>query len=214
MTRRMEAEAMLARYGNETISGGETFPAFIRPMRFQSESTGGVRFSYIGPAGHKLSVGGTVTSGGEDYAVKRCETVLLSGEELFVRAVLAPFSGPSVTSVSLERDGKTIARAESCAAEAVCGAETVVPWGESVAAEIAEGAVTWKLTLTGLHAEAGADLFSPGAFNVSVERKDGKTVYCGCRWTLIRKTEGSAADGSFTMEALATGRGEKANTNG
>lgn len=213
MTRRMEAEAMLARYGSETAFGGETFPAFIHPIRFQSESAGGVRFSYVGPAAHKLSVGGTVTSGGADYAVKRCETVLLSGEELFVRAVLAPLSGPSATSVFLERDGKAMARAENCVAEAVCGADAVVPWGESVPAEIADGAVIWKLTLTGLHAEVGADLFSPGAFNVSVERKDGKTVYSGCRWTLIRKTEGSA-DGSFMMEALAAERREKANTNG
>lgn len=213
MTRRMEVEAMLARYGSETVSGGETFSAFIRPMRFQSESTGGARFSYVGPAAHKLSVGGTVTSGDADYTVKRCETVLLSGEELFVRAVLAPLSGPSVTSVSIERDGKTIARAESCVAEVVCGADAVVPWGESIPAEIADGAVKWKLMLTGLNAEAGADLFSPGEFNVSVERKDSKTVYSGCRWTLIRKAEGTA-DGSFTMEALATERGEKANKNG
>jgi hypothetical protein len=155
---------MLARYGNETACGGAVFQAFIRPMRFRNgegrntpdDSAGGMRFSYVGPAAHKLAVGGTVTSDGADYAVKRCETVRLAGEELFVRAVLARLSPAAETDVRLERDGKTIAHVESYAAEALCSAEAVVPWGESGPAEIAEGEARWKITLTGLRAENGS----------------------------------------------------------
>lgn len=222
MTRRAEAEAMLAKYGNEAACGGETFPAFIRPMRFQSgagrntpdDFADGMRFSYFGPAAHKLSVGGTVTSGGADYTVKRCETVCLAGEELFVRAVLAPLSPSAETDVRLERSGKAFAHAESYTAQAISNAEGVVPWGESAPAEIAEGAVTWKITLKGLRAETGADLFSPDAFDIAAERKDGTTIYSGCRWTLLRNTGGPAAQNSCMMEALAAERRKEANANG
>ena len=224
MTRRAEAEAMLARYGNETACGGAVFQAFIRPMRFRNgegrntpdDSAGGMRFSYVGPAAHKLAVGGTVTSDGADYAVKRCETVRLAGEELFVRAVLARLSPAAETDVRLERDGKTIAHAESYAAEALCSAEAVVPWGESGPAEIAEGETRWKITLTGLRAENGADLFAPGVFSVAAERKNGKTTFSGCRWTRVRDAGGPTVELSRTMEALAAGRTEEtgAKTNG
>ena len=218
MTRRTEAEAILARYGSSTVSGGEMFPAFLRPMRFQSETEkdapGALLYSYVGPAAHKLSIGSTVTSGGADYTVKRCETVLLGGEELFVRAVLAPLSSVAETDVRLERNGKAFAHAESYTAQAICGAEGVVPWGEGSPAEIAEGAVTWKITLKGLRAETGADLFSPDIFDIAAERKDGTTIYSGCRWILLRNTGGPAAESSCTMDALAAARREEANTNG
>lgn len=218
MTRRTEAEAILARYGSDTVFGSETFPAFIRPMRFQGETgkdvPGALLCSYVGPAAHKLSVGGTVTSGGADYTVKRCETVLLGGEELFVRAVLAPLSASAETDVRLERNGKAFAHAESYTAQAISNAEGVVPWGERFPAEIAEGTVTWKITLKGLRAETGADLFSPGAFDIAAERKDGTTIYSGCRWTLLRNTGGPAAENSCIMETLAAERREVASANG
>ncbi len=222
MTRRAEAEAMLARYGCETAYGGETFPAFIRPMRFQNSgerntpdgSTDGERFSYVGPAAHKLSVGGTVTSGGADYAVKRCETVLLAGEELFIRAVLAPLPASAETDLRLERDGKIIARAESYTVQAVCGADAVVPWGESAPEEIAEGAVSWRIALKDVRAQNGADLFAPGTFNLVAERKSGKTVYSGCRWTSVKNTGGPSAGNPCEMEILAASRKEEAKTGG
>lgn len=223
MTRRAETEAMLARYGSETSCGGESFAAFLRPMRFWNgggrntpdDTAGGLRFSYVGPAAHKLAVGQTVTSEGCDYAVKRCETVRLAGEELFVHAVLTRLPASAETDVRLERVGKILARAESYAAEAVCGAEPVVPWGADAPDTIAEGAVRWKITLDGLKTEPGADLFAPDAFTVTAERKDGSTVYTGCRWTLIRSTGGPGAERLCRMEALAAGREEtEAKTDG
>ncbi len=214
MTRRAEAEAVLARYGSGTEYGGETFPAFLRPTNFEGSAAGGPRFSYVGPAAHKLSVGGTVTSGGAEYAVKRCETVTLGGEELFVRAVLAPLSGPGGTGVRLERDGKVIARAERCEERGLCGADGTVPFGESAPAEIAGGAAAWRIVLRGLRAENGADLFAPDPFRIVAEQTDGKTVYSGCRWTAIRRAEGPGSEGSCDMEALAAERKEEAKANG
>ena len=214
MTRRAETEAVLARYGSTVLCGGESFPAFIRPMGFRNaqgkntEDTGErLRFSYVGPAAHKLAAGQKVTSGGTDYTVKRCETVILDSEELFVRAVLVRLP-LTAADVKLERDGILMGHAQSCTAEAVCGAEPVVPWGEEAPQEIAPGAVRWKLTLEGLRAEVGIDLFTPGVFCVTEDKKTGRTVYTGCRWVMIRSTEGPETEGSCRMEALAAGREE------
>lgn len=212
MTRRAETEAVLARYGSTAQCGEDTFPAFIRPMGFRNtqgteDSGERQRFSYVGPAAHKLAAGLTVTSDGTDYTVKRCETVTLDGEELFVRAVLVLLP-PAAADVKLERDGILLGHARSCTAEAVCGAEPVIPWGEGTPQEIAPGAVRWKLTLEGLQAEKGIDLFTPGVFCVTEDKTKGRTVYTGCRWTLIRSTEGPETQGSCRMEALAAGREE------
>lgn len=217
MTRRVEAEAMLTRYGGSVTSGGETFRAFLRPMSFTNgegrntpdDYADSVRFFYVGPAAHKLAVGGTVTADGENYAVKRCETVRLAGEELFVRAVLAPLSPEAETEVRLERDGKTIAHAESYAAQALSDADVLVPWGESGPEEVAQGAACWTLTLSGVREEPGADLFTPGAFRVVVARTGGKTIYSGCRWKSIRHTGGPTREAACTMEALAADRSEE-----
>lgn len=221
MTRRLAAAAMLARYGSETSYGGKTFLAFVRQMNFFSGKgrntpdgpDSGLRYSYVGPAAHKLIVGGTVTSGGADYVVKQCETVLVAGEELFVRAILAPLPPLAVTDVRLERNGKTVAHAESCTVRAICGADEVVPWGENGPADLTEGTVAWKLTLSGLRPENEANPFSPETFRVVVERKDGQAVYSGCRWTEITETGGLTEALLNTVEVLAVSR-EEAKTDG
>lgn len=212
MTRRAAAEAMIARYGSPVSCGGAVFPAFVRPARF-SASAGERSFSYVGPAAHKLAAGGTVSVHGTDYLVRRCETVLLRGEELFVRAVLAGVP-PQAAEVRLERGGAVFARAETCAARAVCGAEAETAWGESAPAEIAEGNAVWKLSLSGLAPEPGAGLFSPEEFRVVAERKNGRTVYGGCRWTVLSEKSGNTEKPARTMEALAVSRAEEAKADG
>jgi hypothetical protein len=209
MTRRAQTEAILARYGSTVQCGEESFPAFIRPMGFQNtqgqDSKERQRFSYVGPAAHKLTVGQKISSDGNDYTVKRCETVILDGEELFVRAVLVLLP-PTAAEVKLERDGILLGHAKSCTAEAVCGAEPVISLGEASPQEIAPGAVQWKLTLDGLQAENGIDLFTVDVFSVIEEKQARRTVYTGCRWTTVLSTEGSEAEGACRMEALAAGR--------
>jgi hypothetical protein len=211
MTRRAQTEAILKRYGSMVQCGEDTFPAFIRPMGFQNtqgqDGEERQRFSYVGPAAHKLSAGQKLTSGGNDYTVKRCETVVLDGEELFVRAVLVLIPATAAL-VKLERDGVLLGHAASCTAEAVCGAEPVVPWGEAAPQEIAPGAVRWKLTLEGVQAEKGIDLFSADVFSVTEEKPSARIVYAGCRWTMVRSTVGSETKGTCRMEALAAGREE------
>lgn len=203
MTRRAEAEAMLARYGAETFCGGGSFRAVVCPAGSRGEGTAaGPRYDYFGPAAHKPPVGGTVVSGGESYTVCRCETVRLGGEELYVRAVLAPAAPPPDGGAALERNGRTFARAYSCSAEAAQGAEAVVPFGEGAPAQVAEGAVAWKLTLTGVRAESDADLFATDEFRVTAAGPGGKTAYTGCRWTGVESAEG----GAYTVRALAAGR--------
>jgi hypothetical protein len=211
MTRRAQTEAFLARYGSTVQCGENSFPAFIRPMGFQNtqgqDDEGRQRFSYVGPAAHKLTVGQKISSGGNDYTVKRCETVLLDGEELFVRAVLA-LVPPAAAEIKLERDGILLGHAKSCTAEAVCSAEPVIPWGEGAPQEVAPGAVQWKLTLEGVQAENGIDLFAVDTFRVVEDKKTGRTVYTGCRWTSARRTAGMDTEGTFRMEALAAGHEE------
>lgn len=224
MTRRGEAEAILNRYGESVAYGGAQFRALIQPLGFKDgkgrntpdEDQDAVRYLYTGPAAHKLSVGGTVAGANRSYAVKRCDTVLLGGEELYVRAVLAPLSPSADTDVRLERGGTVLAHAESYDAKAVQSADGLVPWGESGPEEIAEGAVLWKISLTGVRAEDGADLFAPDSFSVIVTRGGETTAYNGCRWKTIRNTGGPTQERSCSLEILAAGRTvtQEANTNG
>lgn len=206
MNRRAEAETMLARYGADTVCGGETFRAVIRPAAFRSDGTDGMRYLYFGPAAHKLVPGGSLANGGTEYSVRRCETVLLGGEELYVRALLTRLTAQTGTGVPLTRDGKLFARAESCSAKAVQEAEAAVSWGERAPSAIAEGAVVWELSLTGIRPAEGANLFSVAPFSASVE-ENGKTVlYTGCRWKVLRWEDGLSGDGSWTLTALAAER--------
>lgn len=211
MTRRAEAERMIARYGEKVTSSGETFFAFLRPAQFRrsgkdSTKETAARWIYTGPATHKLVPGGTVKGAdGTEFFVRDCRTVLLGGEELYVRAALVPALSPSGTETVLERGGVRIARAALCEAEGAQDAEQIVPAGESAPCEVAEGAVRWKLTLSGVIPEPGADLASADPFRVTVGRGKGKTVYSGCRWKTMR----AAGENVRTLEVLAEARTEE-----
>ncbi|HEX3017879.1 MAG TPA: hypothetical protein VHP31_08520 [Caproicibacter sp.] len=214
MTRRGQAEAMLNRYGEPVTFGGAQFNAIIQPLQFKNgngrnlldEFQDAVRYLYTGPAAHKLSVGGTVAASQRNYAVKRCDTVLLGGEELYVRAVLAPLSPSADTEVRLEQNGTVFARADSYTAKAVQNADALFPWGESEPAAIAQGTVRWELALTGVQAESGADLFTADPFSVIITRGGEKITYSGCRWKTIQNTGGPAVERSANLEILAAAR--------
>jgi hypothetical protein len=205
VNRRASAEAMLARYGSDTVCGGKTFRAVIRPSGFRSGGADERRYLYFGPAAHKLAPDGTVSSGGTDYSVLRCETVLAGNEELYVRALLTRTT-PQAEGVSLLRNEAVFARAESCAVQAVQDAEAAVSWGESAPEAIAAGAVVWELTLSGVRPEAGEDLFADGAFCVSVPQNGGNELYTGCRWKSISRAAWPGSSGAYTAKLLAAGR--------
>lgn len=210
MTRRAETEAMLQRYGEPAVSAGRTFPAIIRPLRFSSQTDaedGGMDCLYTGPASQKLAAGDTVASAGGLYRVVQSETVSLSGEELYVRAVLAFLPEGADDTVCVERGGTVLALAESYAvrAQQACGAE--IPWGADGAEEISAGSVAFELTLKNAVPAAGADLFGSDSFDVAVTRGKTRTVYSGCRWKTVNNTGGLTGRPVYDLEILAAKRG-------
>lgn len=201
MTRRIQAETMISRYGEPVACGEEKYRAFLRPETFGNAP----RFFYLGPAAHKLTAQSVLTAAdGREYSVLQSKTVCLGGEELYVRARLAP-KGPEIR---LERDGKLLAHASDVSAEAAGDTETVVPWGESEPAAVAEGSMRWEVALTGLLPENGAELFGPGEYRILILYKDKTEAYTGCRWKSIR---GSGVESTCTAKFFALKREVKEN---
>lgn len=212
MSRRTEIESILERYGDLVSFRGKTFRAIIRPDAFRFSGTSAAESGdvlYLGPAAHKLAPGGTAAAYGTDYFIRRCETVRLAGEELYVRALLTPISDDEGNGIRLLRDGKTFAGARSCRAGLVQGAKAVISLGESVPAGIAGGTAVWALTLTGIYAADSAGLLSAEPFSVSVPSSGMTAVYKGCRWENIEKPDGLRWAGLSTGKALAAEREEE-----
>lgn len=209
MSRRAEIEAMLRRYGEPASCEGVIFPAIIRPLRFSAK--GGTENKdtdclYTGPAAHRLEAGGTLSARGRAYRVVRSETAGLSGEELYVRAVLRQLPAGADETVRIERGGTVLATAESYEVKARQASEAEVPWGGAAPDEISAGAVTFMLTLSHVAPQADADLFGTDGFDVTVACGQTKTVYSGCRWRSIRNTGGPAGAPEYGMEILAAKR--------
>ena len=203
MTRRREAENMLCRYGETVICKGEKFKAMIRPVHFTS-SPDDTDFLYTGPVSHKLTSESTVTSyDGADYIVKRYKTVIISGEELYVRAVLTRKPAPDIMAVHIERGGAIIARATGCTPKAVQDTGVSVPYGGNTPSEIEEGTVHWELVLTGIVPENGADIFSTDTFSVVAGTSGKKTAFTGCRWKSIESQGGMNFTGPMAAVVLA-----------
>ena len=196
MTRRGVVEGLLARYGSSAVVKGRAVRAVIRPLRFDSgadQEPEGLYYRYAGPADPPLSPGDTVETPRRSYAVRRSDTALLGGEELYARAVLRALPGDADAEiVLLSPDGAVLARAERYEEKTVCGAFPVRSWGEGVPSEIAEGGTSYELTLSGVHPESGSP--GLGEFSVEIRGRTRKTVFSGCR------IEGGSVSGG---EALA-----------
>lgn len=209
MSRRAETEAMLRRYGEPASCGGAVFPAIIRPLRFSAQGeagNGGMNCLYTGPAAHRLAAGDTLSARGRAYRVVRSESVSLSGEELYVRAVLRPLPSGADEAVRIERGGTVLAAAESCTVKARQASKAEIPWGGAAPDEISAGAVTFVLTLGHVVPQADADLFGTDGFDVTIARGQTKTLYSGCRWKSIKNTGGPADVPEYGMEILAAKR--------
>ena len=104
-------DAILQGYGSlVSVTEGEasrTFRAFVRPVtdkgwqatRSLFGPLGEVRrgqYVYIGPAEVSLSVGQKLTVRQESYQVRRCETVFLKDEAVYVWALLVKAEGDGV----------------------------------------------------------------------------------------------------------------------
>ena len=209
MSRRAEVEALLRRCGEPASCGGDPFPAIVRPLRFSSQAgaeNGGMDCLYTGPAARKLAAGDTVLTRGRACRVVRSETVILSGEELYVRAVLRLLPPGADGTVRIVRGGTALAAAESYTVKARQASEAEVPWGGDAPDEISAGAIVFELTLENVIPEEGADPFGAGSFDVEIARGQTKTVYSGCRWKSIRNTGGLTGAPEYEMEILAAKR--------
>lgn len=209
MSRRAETEAMLRRYGEPICCGESTFPAILRPLRFSAQAdaeNGCADFLYTGPASQKLASGDTLSASGRAYRVVRSETVCLSDEEIYVRAVLLRLPSGEGDAIAIERNGTVLAAAGSCTVKARQASEAGIPWGGTGPDTISAGAVVFELTLSHVIPEAGADLFGTDSFDVSVACGQSTTVYSGCRWKTIKNTGGTVDFPEYELEILAAKR--------
>ncbi len=96
---------LTARYGRTVRRGQAEFSAFLNPVTHTSrenlrragcdlgEVPAGV-YVYIGPLEPMLEVDDTVTADGEDFLVRRAETLLLGGTALYRWGLLTKVGSP------------------------------------------------------------------------------------------------------------------------
>ena len=192
------------------VNGGEV-RAVIRPLQFDSgadREPAELYCRYAGPADRPLSPGDTVETPRGDYTVRRSETVLLGGEELYVRAVLRALPGDADAEiVLLSPAGAVLARAERYEERTVCGCFPVRSWGEGAPSEIAEGETSYELALSGVRAEGGP---VSGEFSVEIRGPARKVVFSGCRIESGSVSGGGALLPRSSLRILAASRTEEA----
>lgn len=213
MTRREAVEAMLERYGSEAASNGVTVRAVIRPLRADAAPEAGSApyYLYTGPAGLRLAAGDTVETPQGSYTVRRAGTALLGREELYVRAVLQELAdGADLEILLLSEDGSILARAGSYEARTLRNSFPVRSFGGEAAAEIAEGQVSYELSLSDVRPAGGGSPGGPGGFSVEIRGKTKKTVYTGCRVKTGTDKGGAALPPASSLLVLACGRTEEA----
>ena len=213
MTRSGSVAAMLERYGSEVTLNGETVSAVIRPLRADAAPEPGSApyYRYTGPAGLRLAEGNVVETAQGSYAVRRAETALLGREELYVRAALQALpDGADLAILLLSEDGTVLGRAGSYEAKTLRESYPVRSFGEGTVSEIAEGQVSYELSLSGVEPEGGGSLDGLGEFSVEVRGKTRKTVYTGCRVKTGTDKGGEALPRASALLALACGRTEEA----
>lgn len=212
MTRRGAVEGMLVRYGEPAVVNGREVRAVIRPLRFDSGADpdpAGLYYRYAGPADPPLSPGDTVETPRQSYAVRRSDTALLGGEELYARAVLRALPGDADAEiVLLSPDGAVLARAERYEEKTVRGGFPVRSWGEGLPSEIAEGETSYELVLSGVHPESGSS--GLGEFSVEIRGKGRKIVFSGCRIESGSVSGGEALAPRSSLRLLAALRTEEA----
>lgn len=217
MTRRDTVELFFSRYGENITVNGEKICALIRPLSYKSgaklnlpaEFYDDLHYLYMGPVSEKLTVGGTVTGGSRNYAVKRTDTVVLGGEEIYVWAVLSALAPDADKEVYIESGGVKIAAADSYAVKDTADVSAVTPFGESAPNAIADGAASYLIELTNVMPENGTDLHSIEDFSVVISRKGYEIIYSGCYTKNITESGGASNRAKISMEILAACRVNK-----
>ena len=217
MTRRDTVELFFSRYGENVSVNDAKVCALIRPLSYKSgaklnlpaEFYDDLHYLYMGPVSEKLTVGGNITGKNTNYAVKRTDTVVLGGKEIYVWAVLSALAPDADKEVYIESGGVKIAVADSYTVKDMTDTIAVTPFGESAPDSIADGAASYLLELTNVMPESGANLHSIKDFSVVICRSGYKIIYSGCRTKNITETGGASNRAKISMEILAACRDSK-----
>lgn len=206
MTRRDTLEAMLNRYGEPVQSGDKKASAILRPLRFGSSEED--LFLYTGPAGFPLCAGDGVSAGSRSFEVERAETVSLSGEALYVRAVLREIAAQTGETVTLETNGVTAATAERCTVRLSRDCKAAVSWGESNPFGAAQGVSAYEINLKNVKFLNNTLPENLTDFSVVVRHAGMKTTYSGCRVKAVEDSSGPGRAFRNSWSVLACSRAQ------
>nr|WP_319489384.1 hypothetical protein [uncultured Caproiciproducens sp.] len=214
MTQREVLERLFKKYGETVTVNERGISAILRPLQYKSgaslnlptEYYDNLHYLYTGPSGVKLCTGDKVHSALRDYVVKRADTSMLGGEELYVWAVLRVLAADADREVYLEADGKRAAVADSYTVKCVQQSRTVAAWGEQEAVSTVPGRISYELTVENVRPVDGIDLCALSDFSLIAEAENSKVVYSGCRWKNITAAGGAGNTPRQSMTLVAAVR--------
>ncbi|MBW7572717.1 hypothetical protein [Caproiciproducens faecalis] len=214
MTQRETLERLFRKYGEKVTVHDCEVSAILRPLQYKSgaslnlptEYYDNLHYLYTGPTGEKLCTGDEIYSGARNYVVKRADTALVAGEELYVWAVLKVLAADADREVYLEADGERVAVADSYTVKCVQQSRTVSAWGEQDAVSTAPGRISYELTVQNVRSQSGTDLCALSGFSLIAAGSAGRVVYSGCRWKNITAEGGAGNTPRQSMELVAAAR--------
>lgn len=217
MTQRAVIENMLERYGEDVSLDGIALRAVIQPLQHRTGAAAGLpdeyydslHYLYTGPAGQKLSPGGTVGTARRNYSVLRADSFLFGGEALYEWAILKALAPGADETVTVETQGTVVATAERYEEKVLRESHAVTGWGESCPAAMTAGAARYEIKLENVQPEHNTDLFALGDFSVAVKSPGKRTVYSGCRWSMLSAAGGRGEQAVRSMRLLAAERKEE-----
>jgi hypothetical protein len=217
MTQRRVIEIMLERYGIMASVNNRQLHAMIRPLQYKNGASSNLpaeyydnlNYLYTGPAEQKLQIGDEVITSERSYVVKRSDTTEISGEEVYVWAVVKALAPDADREVYLEADGLKIATVGGYAAQVVQQSRTVAAWGEQEPVGTAAGAVSYELTLKNVCPAENIDLYALADFRLVAVRPGLQVVYSGCSWKNISTAGGAGNQTCLEMQLSAAKREEQ-----
>lgn len=214
MTQRAIVERMLEKYGQTVRMKDKTVRGIIRPLQYKStaavqlteQHSGSSYMLYTGPVHQKLCGGEEFSTDTCRYLVKRTDTACLSGEELYVWAVLEAIAQDADREIYLEANGVRVADASSYSEQTAQQSRRIGAWGEQEPVATVPGRTAYALTLEQLCPAGGIDLYDLTDFNVVIQKSNQKVIYSGCHWKTIACSGGKTAKPLFRIELEAEER--------
>ena len=214
MTEKEVLERLFKKYGETVTVNGGKISAILRPLQYKSgaslnlptEYYDNLHYLYTGPSGVKLCTGDEIYSAARNYVVKRADTSLLGGQELYAWAVLKVLAADADREVYLEADGKRAAVVDSYTVKCAQQSRTIAAWGEQEEVSTVPGRVSYVLSLENVRPETGTDLCALSGFSLITAGNGGKVTYSGCRWKNITAAGGAGNTPRRSMVLVAAAR--------